>query len=287
MSLLYRTFLTLRNYRLRSPFYLLLLYKFTIIKYLNRLLGLDIRSQKLFGRVLKFQDFEQFYVGFIDTFIEMQHHFVTAKRSPFIVDAGANLGMATFYLKRMYPLAKIVAIEPDPDNFEDLKHNTRGMDGVTILPVAIADKDGELFFYRDTSKTRTGGSLLYSFSRGKKITVPVRTLSSIITKDVDFLKIDVEGMGAAVFRDLAKVKYRIWNIFFEYHYRIKDHANSLGEIIGFFEERDYQYVVESHMLSPMGKLRTNYGLNIYAYLEPREKSPRKRRIQLLGGDGMP
>ena len=41
-----------------------------------------------------------------------------------IIDAGANTGMASVYFAKWYPHAKIVAIEPDPHNFELLQRNT-------------------------------------------------------------------------------------------------------------------------------------------------------------------
>ncbi|RZL32363.1 MAG: FkbM family methyltransferase, partial [Pedobacter sp.] len=41
----------------------------------------------------------------------------------FIVDAGANIGTTLLYFKAFYPNATIIAIEPDKNNFRQLKLN--------------------------------------------------------------------------------------------------------------------------------------------------------------------
>ena len=43
----------------------------------------------------------------------------------YIIDAGANIGLASIYLLRRFPLARVIAIEPDRENFEIAKHNLR------------------------------------------------------------------------------------------------------------------------------------------------------------------
>ncbi len=41
----------------------------------------------------------------------------------FILDAGANIGLASLYFLRRYPKAKIMAVEPDSANFELCRKN--------------------------------------------------------------------------------------------------------------------------------------------------------------------
>jgi FkbM family methyltransferase len=42
---------------------------------------------------------------------------------PFIIDAGANIGLFTLYMKQKYPASKILAFEPAPQLFELLSRN--------------------------------------------------------------------------------------------------------------------------------------------------------------------
>src|SRR5690554_2347811 len=42
-----------------------------------------------------------------------------------VIDAGANIGLTSAYIKNEFPNAKIVCIEPDNDNFELLSYNLK------------------------------------------------------------------------------------------------------------------------------------------------------------------
>lgn len=49
---------------------------------------------------------------------------VSAGEQPIIVDCGANIGLSCLWFSRRFPQARIVAVEPDGDNFEMLRRNT-------------------------------------------------------------------------------------------------------------------------------------------------------------------
>jgi FkbM family methyltransferase len=54
---------------------------------------------------------------------------------PLIVDAGANIGAASLHFSIGYPHARIVAVEPEPENFRLLAKN---VEGLNVLPVQAA-----------------------------------------------------------------------------------------------------------------------------------------------------
>jgi FkbM family methyltransferase len=60
----------------------------------------------------------------------------TGKR-PLIIDGGANIGAASVYFSARCQDALVVAIEPEPSNFQLLVENTKGMP-VLPLPCALA-----------------------------------------------------------------------------------------------------------------------------------------------------
>jgi FkbM family methyltransferase len=64
-------------------------------------------------------------------------------RRPLIVDAGANIGASAAYFALTYPTAKIVAIEPEANNFALLLRNTKGLD-VTCLHAGLSSSVGRL-----------------------------------------------------------------------------------------------------------------------------------------------
>lgn len=64
------------------------------------------------------------------TFIHVEGHSRAFDFTPEIIfDLGANVGIFTRYARRLFPSAKIIAVEPDPDNFRYLN---LASDGNTI-----------------------------------------------------------------------------------------------------------------------------------------------------------
>jgi len=47
-----------------------------------------------------------------------------------IVDAGANVGLASIFFSALWPEARIVAVEADPSTFRRLKENTASLRNV-------------------------------------------------------------------------------------------------------------------------------------------------------------
>jgi FkbM family methyltransferase len=57
-----------------------------------------------------------------------------------ILDGGANIGLASVWLTRAYPRAKILAVEPDPGNVAMLRRNTAAFRNVTVIEGALWDR---------------------------------------------------------------------------------------------------------------------------------------------------
>jgi hypothetical protein len=70
---------------------------------------------------------------------------ITFRKEPgYVIDGGANIGLAALYLKNKYPRAKIIAVEPERSNFELLKKNTRDYPDIICLNYGIWNKSGRL-----------------------------------------------------------------------------------------------------------------------------------------------
>ncbi len=109
------------------------------------------------------------------------------------VDIGANIGTHTIGISPY--VNRVVAFEPDSDNFDLLVKNisTCGCENVTPTPLAISDKFGEV---------------ATEFNYGKTTIVPgtaVKTasLDMIGLPQIDFVKMDVEGMELAVLQGMS------------------------------------------------------------------------------------
>lgn len=115
------------------------------------------------------------------------------------VDIGANAGLySLFVAAQTKDRARIIAIEPQPEMVRRLTFNikTNMLRSIWVFPVALAETAGEVAFginYRD----RGGSALLSHRPAGERISVPARTLMSILDEvgvnHIDAIKIDIEG----------------------------------------------------------------------------------------------
>jgi len=72
-----------------------------------------------------------------------------------IVDAGANIGIATVYYATRYPNTKIIAIEPEPDNFDMLTRNCAGLPNVALKRAALWPRKESLLLTNPMNCTAT------------------------------------------------------------------------------------------------------------------------------------
>jgi hypothetical protein len=73
---------------------------------------------------------------FDQIFIKQEYDFDVKRTPKVIVDAGANIGLASIYFSNKFPDSKIIAIEPEESNLEILRKNIAPYDN--IIPVCGA-----------------------------------------------------------------------------------------------------------------------------------------------------
>lgn len=161
---------------------------------------------------------------------------------PYILDCGANIGLSVLYLKMKYPKAKIVAFEPDPSNFGLLQKNISGyqLKDVELRNEAIWKENTTLKFVSDG----TLGSKVNSETGSENaISVKAAKLRDLLTKQVDFLKIDIEGAEYEVLKDcndsLSMVKY----LFIEFH-GFFDKMYELTDILELVQNNGFAYYIK-------------------------------------------
>ena len=126
-----------------------------------------------------------------------------------ILDIGANIGIASNYLSRRFPQAKIFAFEPVPANFALLGRNVESLDNVTPVNRALGAKDGSFeMFYSDTPKNQGGFSFHQPGSNAEqRLRVEVREAKSIMQElgieSADVIKIDTEGSEYDILTNLG------------------------------------------------------------------------------------
>lgn len=206
------------------------------------------------------RSWELFYLhkeGTIQTideiFKENPYQFKVNNIKPFIIDCGSNIGLATIYFKILYPEAEIVCFEPDPNAYFVLDKNMKvnNLKNVSLINAAVGAADSVINFYGqvhpDNPDTR-GNSIieLWGKQRQEDQSVPVKCvkLSSYINKEVDFLKLDIEGAEQQVLCELADKLSLIKEMSIEYHHSDKmQDVNNLDSIIRLLTKYHFDYEI--------------------------------------------
>lgn len=158
---------------------------------------------------------------------------------PYIIDCGANMGVSILYYKQLAPNARIVAFEPDQNNYELLKKNTNGLPSVTIFNQAVWKENTTLQF----AASGTLSSKIMTGTATDTIDVQAVRLKDYLTEPVDFLKLDIEGAEYDVLKDCGEKLQLAKNLFIEYHGHF-DTLNQLNEILDLLVKNGLSYYIK-------------------------------------------
>lgn len=218
-------------------------------------LGAGFRGGDILGyKVTHFSGKTLFFL-YREIFARQCYLFRASTPRPFILDCGANIGMALLYFKWLYPDARVWAFEPEPGTFHALEENVarNHLTNVALHNVALWDRDGQLEVFVPGNRP---GSLVTSANPtrrgGTPVTVRCARLSSFIEREVDFLKLDVEGAELHVIRDLAESGKLglIRQMVIEYHHNIPVEPAVLSRLLRFLEDAGFTYQL-SALASPL------------------------------------
>jgi len=150
-----------------------------------------------------------------------------------IIDLGANIGLASLYLAHAYPSARIVAVEPNPENFELLKTNLKELiqlNRCVPMQAAVWSTQQTLTVDPHWRPDAYNAYRVLAQPSHRKMLDQVQGLTMkeiLATSDfqqVDLLKVDIEGAEVELFRnDLAWLD-RVGAIAIEFHGRSRDES---------------------------------------------------------------
>lgn len=175
-----------------------------------------------------------------DVFGSHEYRFETRRHRPYIIDAGAHVGVATAYFKQHYPRARILALEANPVTCALLQKNVshNGLDDVQVMNAALAPEAGEIAFYAAASDDEPGAwgdsAVQQPWHEGEGtvvMTAPAVTLSSLLTEPVDLLKLDIEGLETAVLEEAAPRLSLVRRVILEFHGTDRNPGNDVERVL--------------------------------------------------------
>ena len=159
-----------------------------------------------------------------------------------VIDAGANVGLATQYF---YDHCKqIYSIEPSPENFEALAKNkeVNEWNKVKLYNKALANHNGNAKL-NINSGNRTSNSITNEYGHGQEI-IETITIDTIFKENniesLDFLKMDIEGAEDQVIESegFKEVAPKIKAMIVEYHNGGWERLHDIITQLGFQSKRE-------------------------------------------------
>lgn len=144
-----------------------------------------------------------------------------------IVDAGANIGLASVYFANKFPGAKIIAIEPELSNFKLLQKNISQYENISAIQAALWNKndtidliDPGLGYWAFQTIGAADSTSAKKHSKVKAITMD-QLIREYNLEYIDILKMDIEGAEKEVLESADPWIDKIGVLIIELHERIK------------------------------------------------------------------
>jgi FkbM family methyltransferase len=172
---------------------------------------------------LRFRQRDIYVIG------EILHDRVYQIRSPLppqpvIIDAGANIGLATLWFAATYPGAHLHCFEPESAAFALLEHNVHHIPRARCQRAALGARTGEISLH--VTENGSDHSVFDTGIAARTDIVPSLRLGEYLeaqgVERVDLLKLDVEGSELAVLEGLGEHVDRVGTIVGEFHGRLVD-----------------------------------------------------------------
>ena len=185
-----------------------------------------------------------------EIFVRNGLQFLSESQSPRILDCGANIGLATLYLKRAFPAARITAFEADPAICAVLAENlrTNGAGDVEVVNAAVWKSSGHVDFRCDGADS--GSVADFATLGDRQVKVPAVRLRDILESErIDLLKLDIEGAEAAVLEDCRDAMSNVRALVAEFH-EFDEDVRRTPELLQLLASAGYDYALTDFCMMP-------------------------------------
>lgn len=198
------------------------------------------KNIKLLDGQFYFYGTEELFHGIHEIFVD-EIYKLNLTSPKYIIDCGSNIGLSILYLKKQFPECKVIGFEPDSNNFSLLQKNVNSyqLKDVELHKSAVWTENTKLNFANEG----TMSSSISTESDKNTIMVDAVRLKDFMDRNIDFLKIDIEGAEYQVLKDIQDKLHLVENAFIEYHGSFRQN-NELTEIFNIIQSAGFHYYIK-------------------------------------------
>jgi FkbM family methyltransferase len=131
----------------------------------------------------------------------LYNHIAASGLHPLIIDGGAHIGLASVWFALEFPLAEVIAVEPEAENFKLLARNTAGLH-VQCVHGALGDSYGLSRIVDPGEGTWGYQTEPTSVIAGSVVRTPIADMIGVPGR-LFIVKLDIEGAEGEVMRTHA------------------------------------------------------------------------------------
>jgi FkbM family methyltransferase len=139
------------------------------------------------------------YSWHYDKLVKCYHRLLASGKEPIIVDAGANIGAASVYFASLFPKARILAVEPEPQNAECCRTNCREIEKVAVFEAAIGSAGGAITLTNPNGQAWAPRTERSENGEGIDVVTIPQLAASVANGALFIVKIDIEGFESDLF----------------------------------------------------------------------------------------
>ena len=225
----------------------------------------------MLGYTVEFGTCDDFFFLFSEIFVRQTYDFASQSTTPYVLDCGSNIGMSVLFFKLTHPGATVVAFEPGKQAFDCLTKNIAAnrLDQVVAHNKALSSAEGTVdFHYDDANPTSVLMGTRRAGAGTDSCRVAATRLSEHVDREVDFLKLDIEGAELETMSELAasgKLPL-IKQMAIEYHHHLDAGADHFAALLSVLETGGFGYQIESpHSLGRPFRREHEQDVLVYAY----------------------
>jgi FkbM family methyltransferase len=214
-----------------------------IIEQKNKVISFHYKGEEI---LMKNEDGGIYYITQGVEKLEAVVNKLSLPKNATVVDAGGNVGLFSYFLKKRFPDSKILIVEPGIELLPIIRKNlSKWESDITIIPKALANKNGTITFYISENSAQLN-SIFYEAvapivkdkAHIRKETVPCITLSDLLKenniKKLDLLKIDIQGGEYPVLKNNPSEMQKINSLLAEVSFLTEDNVQLCALLSEYF-----------------------------------------------------